>query len=153
MDIFPMPELHRSIAISDELPIFKKTSLNEIAQVVNDYINEKDYSSAMYVMDTVDGLSSIRKEERIEKERIEMEEIEKEIEMEERIEKERSTMEKHDTIRKIMKFIPKTIEPIDNQIEYVRAYGIEKYICTHNNITCLRDERFLNAQLTFLASN
>ncbi len=142
--MFPMPELQRSVAIKDELPVFKKTSLAEIEQVVNDYINEKDYSSAMYVMNTVDGLNSKRKEERIE-----MEEIEKEIEMEERIEKERTTMEKHET----MKFIPKTIEPIDNQIEYVRAYGIEKYICYYNNITCLRDERFINAQLTFLATN
>ena len=118
MDMFPMPELQRSVAISTESLHIKIHSLAEIEQVVNSYINDKDYSSATYVMDTVDGLKSKRK--------MSLDE--------DRIKKERNDIEK-------------------DELEYVRAYGIEKYICYYNNVTCLRNERFINAQLNFLASN
>lgn len=43
----------------------------------------------------------------------------------------------------------------EHELKYIRTYGIEKYIenytyRSHEGLTCLRDARYLNAQLLFL---
>ena len=158
MDMFPIPELQRSIAVfepdlerKETIRPHRKASISELEQMVREFRKEKDYSSALHVMDTVDGLK--RWSDNYKMNQIELEEA--------RIAEEKAAMEKHENMRKIREGIPapmfRPIEPenIEHELKYIRTYGIEKFIDnythrTYDGITCLRDTRYLNAQLSFL---
>ena len=162
MAVFPMPELERSVAMptSNDTPELiglersvtfrpqRKANLSELEQLVKEFRREKDYSSALHVMNTVDGLKPTRQcVDKIEETRIEMEE---------------AAMEKHENLRKIPQGIPEPtfhpIEPaknIEHELDYIRNYGIEWFLLNYKNryhegITCLRDLRYINAQLVHL---
>lgn len=157
--MFPMPELERSVAmpapyldkIEPELNrtiTFKpqrKANLSELEKMVKEFRREKDYSSAMLVMDTVDGLKPVRSEC-----------ISVDYKMN-RVMEEREAMER-DESRKIPESMFKPIEPvpaIEQELDYIRTYGIEWFLHNYKNrafegITCLRDVRYLNAQLLHL---
>ncbi len=138
--MFPKPELERSVAIEPELSRSisihpqRKASLSELEQMVKEFRREKDYSSAMLVMDTIDGLKPTRESDYGSK-------------MNKMVMEEREAMER-DEIRNM----PSTI---DQELEYIRNYGIEWFLLNYENrvfegLTCLRDVRYLNAQLSHL---
>ena len=157
-----MPELQRSVAVfepdlerTETIRPQRKASISELEQMVKEFRKEKDYSSAVHVMDTVDGLKrwSDNFHDNYKINQMELEEA--------RIEEEKAAMEKHENMRKIRRGVPtpmfRPIEPenIEHELKYIRTYGIEKFIdnYTHRSyegITCLRDARYLNAQLSFL---
>jgi hypothetical protein len=118
----------------------RKASIYDLEQLVKEFRRERDYRNTVKLLDKVDGLKprmsldinpSILKREQ----------------------DEGDAMENHESM-----FRP--IEPapsLDAEIKYVSRYGIEQYIEHYKNrhfegLTCLRDPRYLKAQLLFLES-
>jgi len=122
MERFPMPDLERSVAsawdkIEPELTrsvtirLPRKASLSELENIVHEYRREKNYSSAEYVMNAVDGLKPTP--------------------------------------------VENTETTVEDELDYIRTYGIEWFLQTYTHrlfdgITCLRDIRYIRAQLSHL---
>jgi len=135
MALFPKPHLERSVATfepalqrTETIRPQRKASLTELEQMVKDFKKDRDYSSTTHALDKMDGL----------KPRIESE----------------SAMEK----RKIPEGVPPTENNVEHELNYIYKYGIEWFLLNYKNrefegLTCLRDSRYLNAQLLFLQEN
>ena len=148
MAVFPIPQLERSVAMfepelqrTETIRPQRKASLTELEQMVKDFKKERDYLSTTHVLDRIDGLKPRRD-----------------------IESEGAAMERHENMRKITEgvpppmFRPITENNVEHELNYIYKYGIEKFInnYTHRScegLTCLRDSRYLNAQLLFLQEN
>ena len=153
MALFPIPHLERSVAVfepelqrTETIRPQRKASLTELEQMVKDFKKDRDYSSTTHVLDKMDGLKPRRSH------------------VDECIESESAAMERHENIRKIPEGIPPpmfrpiTVNNVEHELNYIYKYGIEKFINNYmhrscEGLTCLRDSRYLNAQLLFLQEN
>jgi len=141
MALFPIPQLERSVAMyepelqrTETIRPQRKASLTELEQMVKDFKKDRDYSSTTHVLDKIDGLKPRR------------------CHVDECIESESDAMERHENMH------PITENNVEHELNYIYKYGIEKFISnyTHRSyvgLTCLRDSRYLNAQLLFLQEN
>lgn len=125
---FPMPQLKRSVAVFEQelqrtetIRPHRKASLSELEQMVKEFKNIRDYSSTTQALAKIDGLKPLKS---------------------------------HDEDTPLM-FCPITKNKVEHELNYIYKHGIEKFITdyTHRScegMTCLRDSRYLNAQLLFL---
>ena len=144
-----MPQLERSVAMEHTLERretirpHRKASFTELEQMVKDFKKERNYSSAEHVMDKIDGLKPIRRTLTLE-----------EYEIEEQL-----AMENHENMRKIPEGVPPPMfrpisDHIEDELHYIRMHGIEQFLDEHKKgLSCLRDKRYLMAQLLFLEKN
>jgi len=129
---FPMPQLERSVAIEPPLERretirpHRKASITELEQMVKEFKKERNYSSAEHVMDQIDGLKPNRSTS---------------LALEGNSQEELPYM-----------FRP-ILDHIEHELHYIRTHGIEQFISEYKDLSCLRDKRYLNAQLSFLEKN
>ena len=146
-----MPQLERSVAVPtlerrETIRPQRKASFTDLEQMVKDFKKERNYSSAEHVMDQIDGLKPIRRSLSLD----ECDKIEEQL-----------AMENHENMRKIPEGVPPMFRPIldhiEHELDYIRMNGIEQFLedYTHRKegLSCLRDKRYLNAQLLFLEKN
>ena len=105
-----MPELKRSVAVFEsELERPQRARLSELEQMIKKFRIEKNYSSVIYVMDTVDGLKR--------KYLYNNYKISKMID-EEQVEREQTAMEKHENRKE---------DSIVSDHENLHTYGLLAY--------------------------
>lgn len=83
--MFPMPKLKRSVALFEHIEHPQRARLSEIEKMVKKFKRENNYSSVIYVMDTVDGVK--HKDYKI-----------RQMIMDEQVNKERAAMENHERV-------------------------------------------------------
>jgi len=138
---FPMPQLERSVAMEPSLERretirpHRKASFTELEKMVKEFKKEKNYSSAEHVMNQIDGLKPIRRTS------LSLDECDK---IEEQL-----AMENHENM---CEGTPPMFRPIEQDLDYIRMNGIEQFL-EFKDLSCLRDKRYLIAQLSFLEKN